>query len=136
MKPIFLSMLLLGACATAYRPIQPTNNTTKTIVGCEALQAYLAKNWFQHRDKQHYQFTADFKTQFITKFHKCLIQLNQEQIKSLFGAPYEADPYFLYYWVGKECATPLRRGCSFLTFTFNESGRVGSVDIQWGGTFE
>jgi hypothetical protein len=135
MKYLFVSILFFGSCATTYRPIKPTNHV-KTIVGCEALEAYLTKNWFQHRDKKYYQFSEDFKTQFIAKFYKCLIQLNQAQVKSLFGVPYEADKDFLYYWVGQECTTPLKKGCYFLTFVFNEPGLVRSVDIQWGGVFD
>lgn len=129
----FMVMLLYLSSITScsYKSINPSTQQENLPVECEGLISTVEKNWKQHKRLKFYKYNEEFLTLLQRDYQGCLMKLNRDEIKKIFGKPTQDLGDGVYYDMNRNCTDVLRQDCKMLVFQFRgNSGLLVAISVQ------
>ncbi len=119
MKKLVLILLITYGCSG--------HDKYSTMSVCEQdLKQFLIKNWIFNKDSAWYEGSHEFYVEMKSHYRPCLMSLNSDQVRILFGMPTKSSTgTFMYRLVGCKLVD-----CPYYQFTFDSSMKVKSFSMM------
>ena len=113
-----------------YKKHVPSKDVAFEDAKCREIFNFISNNWYTSRRMNLYFSSSKFHSDFISTYLGCIKTLTFNEVEKLLGAANYKDDISMFYYIGENCASPLKENCQILLFVKGESGTVNHISFQ------